>query len=113
MQATRWIGIAVLGAWCATGGAAYAVDDKPARPATRAESRADVKAEHADGGKININAASKADLMTLEGVGAGAAKKIIAYREAHGPFKRPQDLAKVEGLSKAVLEKNAGRIAVK
>ena len=113
MQATRWIGIAVLGAWCATGGAAYAVDDKPARPATRAESRADVKSEHADGGKVNINAASKADLMTLDGVGAGAAKKIIAYREAHGPFKRPQDLAKVEGLSKAVLEKNAGRIAVK
>ena len=42
--------------------------------------------------KVNINAASKADLMKLDGIGAGAAQKIIAYRQANGPFKRPQDL---------------------
>ena len=52
--------------------------------------------------------------MKLDGVGAGAAQKIIAYRQAHGPFKQPQDLAKVDGpAAKGVLEKNAGRITVK
>jgi competence protein ComEA len=51
--------------------------------------------------------------MKLEGVGAGMAKKIIAWREAHGPFKRAQDLEKVPGVGKAVLDKNHGRIAVK
>jgi competence protein ComEA len=86
-----------------------AAEDKPAKGHQRAEAK--------DGGgdvKVNINAASKADLMKLDGVGAGAAQKIIAYRQANGPFKRPQDLAKVDGLAaKGVIEKNAGRITVK
>ena len=47
------------------------------------------------------------------GVGAGAAKKIIAWREAHGPFKHLHDLEKVPGVGRDVLEKNHGRIAVK
>jgi len=51
--------------------------------------------------------------MKLEGVGSGAAKKIIAWREAHGPFKRLNDLEKVPGVGRGVLEKNRGRIAVK
>ena len=83
----------------------------------KANQRAEAKGEAPDAKvdvKVNINAASKADLMKLDGVGAGAAQKIIAYRRADGPFKRPQDLAKVDGLAaKGVLDKNAGRITVK
>ena len=41
------------------------------------------------------------------------AQKIIAYREAHGPFKRAHDFEKVDGVGKQVLEKNHGRITVK
>jgi competence ComEA-like helix-hairpin-helix protein len=109
MQTMRWIGTAVLGAACLCGGAAIAADDKPAK----ANQRAEAKGEGGDV-KVNINAASKADLMKLDGIGAGAAQKIIAYRQAHGPFKRPQDLAKVDGMAgRGVLEKNAGRITVK
>jgi len=51
--------------------------------------------------------------MKLIGVGAGTADRIIAYREAHGPFKRAQDLQKVEGVGKGVLEKNLDRLTVK
>lgn len=64
-------------------------------------------------GKININEAGRAELMKLSGVGAGTADRIIAYRQAHGPFRRVQDLAKVEGVGKGVIERNEGRIAVK
>ena len=102
MTTKRWIGVVALAAWCLAGGAAGA-DEKVGASEARAKTEA----------KININEASKTELMKLEGVGSAAAQKIIAYREARGPFKRPQDLAKVEGVGKAVLEKNAGRIAVK
>ena len=79
------------------------------RGARRRTSRAKAKAED----KVNINEASKAELMKLAGVGPGGAQKIIDYREAHGPFKKAQDLEKVDGVGKGVIEKNAGRIAVK
>lgn len=112
MKATRWIGVAVLAAWGLAGGGVLASEDKPARSGPRAESRAASKAE-TTAEKVNINSASKTELMKLDGVGSGAAQKIIAYRDSHGPFKRPQDLANVDGLGKGVLEKNAGRITVK
>lgn len=113
MDVMRWIGIGVLGAACLCGGTAVAGEEKPARTPARTEAKADAKSDAADA-KININAASKAELMKLEGVSAGAAQKIIAYRQANGPFKKVKDLAKVEGFAaKDVLEKNTGRIAVK
>lgn len=113
MDVMRWIGTGVLGAACLCGGTAIAADEKPARTPARAEAKMDAKADATDA-KININAASKAELMKLEGVSAGAAQKIIAYRQANGPFKKVKDLSKVEGFAaKEVLEKNAGRIAVR
>ena len=99
MKTTRWLGALVLAMGCLGGGAVVA-DDKPA------------KAKAAEG-RVNINEASKAELMKLAGVGPGGAQKIIEYRDAHGPFKKAQDLEKVDGVGKGVLEKNAGRIVVK
>jgi competence protein ComEA len=99
MKTTRWLGALVLAMGCLGGGAVVA-DDKPA------------KAKAAEG-RININEASKAELMKLAGVGPGGAQKIIEYRDAHGPFKKAQDLEKVDGVGKGVIEKNAGRIVVK
>ncbi|HET8579133.1 MAG TPA: helix-hairpin-helix domain-containing protein [Methylomirabilota bacterium] len=109
MKTTRWIAVVALGAWCLAGGVAAGTEEKPAKGESHASGRAAVKA----GAKVNINEASKSELMKLEGVGASAAQKIIAYREAHGPFKRVHDLEKVEGVGKAVLDKNAGRLTVK
>ncbi|HSE04376.1 MAG TPA: helix-hairpin-helix domain-containing protein [Methylomirabilota bacterium] len=99
MKTTRWLSALVVAAWCLSGGVAVGGDEKPAKAG--AES------------KVNINEASKADLMKLAGVGPGGAQKIIEYRAAHGPFKKAQDLEKVEGIGKGVIEKNAGRIVVK
>jgi competence protein ComEA len=120
MRTMRWIAVVAAAMWCA--GAAAASDEKPARADTRTEDsghhpergKTHVKGEHkAEHHKVNINEASKADLMTLEGVSAGVAQKIIAYREAHGVFKHAHDLEKVAGVSKEVFEKNPGRITVK
>ena len=122
MKTMRWIAVLAVATWCVGSGVAAASDDKP----MKADVKGEDKAHHTDNGrthakgehkgehhKVNINAASKADLMKLEGISAGVAQKIIAYREAHGPFKRAHDLEKVDGVSKGVLEKNAGRLSVK
>jgi competence protein ComEA len=62
---------------------------------------------------VNINTAAVKELMTLAGIGQKAAEKIVAYREAHGPFKSPEDLRKVSGVASSVWDKNRTRIVVK
>jgi len=114
MRTMRWIAaLLVVATWCVGPGVVAGSDDKLVKPEGKAQhtddGRAHAKGEH----KININEASKTELMKLEGISAGVAQKIIAYREAHGPFRRAHDLEKVAGVSKDVLEKNAGRISVK
>ena len=63
--------------------------------------------------KININTASVKELQKLEGVGRGVAQRIVEYREANGPFKRGEDLRKVDGVGTATFERNRERIVVK
>ena len=63
--------------------------------------------------KININTASAKELQKLEGVGHTVAERIVHYREAHGPFKRGEDLRKVEGIGAGLWERNRERIVVK
>lgn len=48
---------------------------------------------------INLNTATAAQLETLPGIGPGLASRILEYRRKHGPFKRPQDLIIVRGMS--------------
>ena len=53
---------------------------------------------------LHINTASAEDLCALKGVGPKLAEKIIAVREAQGPFKSGADLQKVPGIGKKKLE---------
>jgi competence protein ComEA len=65
------------------------------------------------GDKININTANAKQLQKLEGVGHSVAERIVEYRETHGPFKKAEDLRKVEGVGGGLWEKNRERIVVK
>ena len=53
---------------------------------------------------IHINTATVEEICALKGVGPKLAEKIIAVREAQGPFKSSADLQKVPGIGKKKLE---------
>lgn len=63
-----------------------------------AEGEAGSAAAGAANAKVNINTASAAQLDALPGVGASTAGKIVADREANGPFKTIEDLKRVSGI---------------
>jgi competence ComEA-like helix-hairpin-helix protein len=113
MRTMRWIGALGVGVLCLGAGLASGSEDGPGKPQVRVDSKTPGKPEGTDHRRVNVNQASKTDLMKLDGVTAGMAQKIIAYREAHGPFKRAHDLARVDGVSREVLDRNASRITVK
>ncbi len=54
--------------------------------------------------QVNINTADAGQLDTLPGVGPSTAEKIIAEREANGPFQSADDLARVPGIGPKKLE---------
>jgi competence ComEA-like helix-hairpin-helix protein len=63
--------------------------------------------------KVNINTADVKSLMTLTGVGRKVAEKIVEYRDSHGPFKKADEIRKVEGVGHGVWERNRDRIVTK
>ena len=62
---------------------------------------------------VDINTADAATLAeTLDGVGMARALEIVAYREAHGKFRTVEQLAEVNGIGMATVEKNRHRIVI-
>ena len=61
---------------------------------------------------ININSATKEQLMTLPGIGESKADSIVAYREKRGSFKSLEDLKNVEGIKDGVFNKIVDLISV-
>ncbi len=105
--------VLLLGPWPAPAESPRRVED----PATRAEPSvkdrpARVVAIPSEA-PVNINTAGVKELMTLTGVGRKAAERIVAHREARGPFKKPDDIRKVDGVGETVWEKNRPRIVVR
>lgn len=57
-----------------------------------------LKKDASDSYHIDINTADEKTLKLLPGVGSVLAKRIIEYRENHGPFSDISDLKKVSGI---------------
>jgi competence protein ComEA len=58
-------------------------------------------------GSVDVNTADAKTLAReLDGVGKAKAEAIVSHREKNGPFKNADDLAKVKGLGKKLVEQN-------
>ncbi len=53
---------------------------------------------------VDINHATAEELTALPGIGPKKARAIVEYREANGPFAKPDDLLLVNGIGPATLE---------
>lgn len=47
---------------------------------------------------VNLNTATKDDLVGLPGIGPAKAQAIVDYRNQHGPFRSVDELRKVKGI---------------
>lgn len=63
-------------------------------------------------GLVNINTATVAELETLPGIGPSLAERIVAHREANGPFGSIEAILEVTGIGEAKLEAIRDLIAV-
>ena len=63
-------------------------------------------------GRVNINRATKQELMTLSGIGESKAEDIISYRETSGGFNSIQELTNVNGIGTATFDKLKDKIKV-
>jgi competence protein ComEA len=55
--------------------------------------------------KVNINTATKEELMKLPGIGEQTAERIIQHRKLYGDFKRIEDIMNVKGIGQKKFEK--------
>lgn len=60
---------------------------------------------------VDINNALVKDLATLKGVGVKKAEVIVAYRKDHC-FKNADELTKIKGIGKKIVQKNRDEIVV-
>jgi len=61
---------------------------------------------------LNLNTASAVDLERLPRIGPATAERIVAYRQAHGPFRRLEELLEVPGIGPATLAQIAPYLTV-
>lgn len=61
---------------------------------------------------VNINTATKEELMTLSGIGETKAEAIISYREKT-PFQKIEDLKNVSGIGDSTFEEIKSNITIK
>lgn len=56
-------------------------------------------------GRVNLNSATKEELMTLPGIGEAKAESIVKYREERGAFQSIEDIQQITGIKSGVFEK--------
>lgn len=54
---------------------------------------------------LDLNTATVEQLQQVPGIGPTTATAIVRFREKSGPFRRPEDLLAIHGISQARLDK--------
>ena len=72
----------------------------------------ETRTEQSKDGRVNINTADSAQLMTIPGVGQAKADAIIRYREDQGRFQKAEDVMQVEGIKEGSFSKMKDYICV-
>lgn len=62
---------------------------------------------------VDINKATKEDLMSLPGIGESKANLIISYREENGKFASIEDIMKIQGIKEGLFGKIKDKICAK
>ena len=61
---------------------------------------------------LNLNTASAEELTALPGIGEELARRIVEYREEHGPYENIEGIMKVSGIGEGKFEEIRERITV-
>ena len=61
---------------------------------------------------VDLNTATAEELDTLPGIGESLARRIIAYREANGPFGSIEEIMEVSGIGEAKFAELEDRVTV-
>lgn len=83
----------------------YTAADSTFTALSSAATPGDKEPEIEDSGPLNLNTATKAQLVALPGIGEVMAERILRHRENHGPFRELEELRSIKGISKRLLEK--------
>ena len=80
-------------------------------------SKTEIKSVETDGGigsdgRVNLNKATREELMTLPGIGETKADAIIRHREQQGNFKSIEEIMEIEGIKEGVFHRIENRITV-
>lgn len=103
---------------CPSGGTSIMETTEPKEDNSKSEDNSsfeitvEQKVEDTENSLINLNTATKDELMTLKGIGEAKAQKIIEYRNQNGPFKNIKDIKNVSGIGDAMYEKIKAYITV-
>lgn len=98
---------AMIAATPRSGGEAVVLTARPAEsagiPAPPAETPAEPSAEEGVRYPLDLNTATAEELETLPSIGPARAKRIVDYREEHGPFRYVEELRNVSGIGEGIL----------
>jgi len=72
----------------------------------------DIESTNDNSNKVNINTASKEELMTINGIGSARADSILEYRKSGGKFSSIEDIKNVKGIKDGLFKKISEYITV-
>ena len=78
----------------------------------RTETGVDGETAQDSDGRIDLNLATAAELMTLSGIGQTKADSIIRYREKNGSFSSVEEIKQVSGIKDGLYTKIKDKIKI-